>query len=800
MLGGTLSAALGLSYVLQAQMSRHLTDKILDSQTQRIREKVDRFDTTLRHAEASVVRYASLLSSDRDPVVASAERFDQVFRRDPDGSWRVPRQHFDPRQDANAWIPPDVPLNEANKRFYLQALEITRDFGQGALRDPLVNSWMLPLINGMTAYWPSKPDYLYNAASNLDYRKTPWVTLTDPAVNPRGEPRWVGPEYDPAAKDWSISVVAPFTHAGRWAGAVGHDMVVSRLLGNLFDVTDGKGSALSQPLFVANAKGSLLALPGRVPRPGDRIPSHYFSLLAGSSRQGALRVIPDGTNYLVVAAIPTLKANLFYSVDGSWLRRSVQKELLGLQVGQGLFVLLAVGAVGGLALRDLQSRRQQQLLLEERNRDLSEQARRDPLTNLPNRLGLIERASESIDRANRNGSDLLVIFLDLDRFKFVNDSMGHDCGDALLQAVADRLRSLLRSTDTISRLGGDEFVLIIEDLDDQFDAAHIAEKLLRAFEEPLMSGGQSIFVTPSIGISIFPEDGREIDTLMRQADLAMYAVKARGRNGWKFFAEEMNQEVQERLQLERDIRRALERGEFCLYYQPQWLIDRSCITGWEALLRWQHPERGLLLPELFIPVAEDNGMIRELGIFVLRQACLEAVSWQQQGLGRFSVSVNLSVRQFEQDDLLQLMDEVLTETSLDPSLLELEITESLMLQNPDLTLKTLNLLRLQGIRVAIDDFGTGYSSLSYLSNLPIDRLKIDRTFVLSSLETSNSSVIIEAVISLAGSLGMSTIAEGVETDAQRRFLRLQGCEQIQGFLMGRPMPSSEIAAYLGTCV
>jgi len=796
LLGGTLAGTLLLTHVLQSQMNRHLADKLLDSQTQRIRETVDRFDATLRHAEGSVQRYAALLSSNRDPIPAPAERFEQLLQRDPDGSWRVPRQRFDPLQDANAWVPPDVPLTEANRRFYVRALEVTRSFGQGALRDPLVNSWILPLINGMTAYWPSKPSYVYDASSTLDYRQTPWVTLTDPKVNPRGEPRWVGPEFDPAAKDWSLSVVAPFFRDGRWAGSVGHDMVVSRLMEHLFSSRKQGDTALSQPLFVAASNGELLALPGRVPGPGERIPSRFLPLLMPQGRTRALRVSADGSDYLVVASIPTLNASLFYRVDGAWLQRTVQRELVGLQLGQGLFVLLVVGSVTALAFKDGQSRRQQQELLESRNRDLSEQARCDPLTNLPNRLGLIERAQESLERARRNGSDLLVVFLDLDQFKVVNDSLGHSSGDALLQGVAERLRSTLRSTDTVARQGGDEFVLIIEDLDDQFDAAHFAEKLLRAFEQPLLLDGQPLRVTPSIGISLFPGDGADIETLMRKADIAMYAVKGSGRNGWMFFAEEMNQEVQERLQLERDIRQAIDRREFRVYYQPQWRIDRSAITGWEALLRWEHPQRGLLRPDQFIAVAEETGMIRDLGRQVLGIACQEAVRWQRDGLGRFSVSVNLSARQFDQDNLLQEVEEALRVSGLQPELLELEITETVMLTNPEKTMKMLNLLRLQGIRVTIDDFGTGYSSLSYLSMLPIDRLKIDRSFVSSSLDEGSGSVIVEAVISLARSLQLGTIAEGVETDAQRRFLRLQGCEEIQGFLVGRPMPGEAIDAFL----
>lgn len=258
----------------------------------------------------------------------------------------------------------------------------------------------------------------------------------------------------------------------------------------------------------------------------------------------------------------------------------------------------------------------------------------------------------------------------------------------------------------------------------------------------------------------------------------------------------MNQAVMERLQLERDIRRGLDEQEFCVYFQPQWSIDGRLITGWEALVRWNHPQRGLLMPSVFIPVAEETGMIRELGHYVLKTACLEAARWQREGIGSFTVSVNISAHQFEQKNMLQIIEDALNSSGLPAELLELEITESVMLKDPDKTLQLLNVLRMRGVHVAIDDFGTGYSSLSYLSTLPIDRLKIDRSFINSSLDKPSSSVIIEAVVSLARSLGMRTIAEGVETEAQRRFLRLQGCEEIQGYLMGRPMPAEAISTYL----
>jgi diguanylate cyclase (GGDEF)-like protein len=792
----TIVATLALSQYLQDQMARHLIDKVLVSQKLRIQEKVDRFDSTLRLAEASVMRYAALISDERY-VNLSVQPFTRTFQRHPDGSWRLPRSRFDPRLDANAWIPPDVPLTEDNQRFFLHALEVTRQFGQGALRDPLVNSWLLPLVNGMTAFWPTKPDYLYNADSRLDYRRTPWVTLTDPQRNPRGEPRWVGPEYDPAAHDWSISVVAPFRRHGRWAGSLGHDMVVSRLLANLFDPRDFSVSTLARPLFVAGVGGQLLAKPGAVPGRGERAPAAYLPLLAMPQRQGELSVLPRGSNYLVVASIPTLKARVIYRVDGGWLRQSVGRELLGLQLGQGLFVLLVVGSVIGMGVRDGQARRQQQRLLEQRNRELSELARLDQLTRLPNRLGLIESANRCLERARRRQCELLVAFLDLDRFKLINDSMGHSSGDALLQAVGERLRRTVRSTDTVARLGGDEFVVIIEDLDDYYDAGHVAEKLHQAFRDPVLIDGSPITISPSIGVSVFPDDGEDVETLMRQADMAMYEVKSKGRDGWMFFTEQMNRTIQERLTLERDMRIALERGEFHVVYQPQWELNSNRLTGWEALLRWDHPSRGPTPPEVFIPIAEDTGLIGKLGLLVLRTACQEAVRWQKEQLGTYGISVNVSARQFAVSDLENQVDQALAISGLDPCLLELEITESVMIENPRRTQELLNHFRRRGIRVAIDDFGTGYSSLSYLIRFPIDRLKIDRSFVASSLNDANGALIVEAVISLARALGVGAIAEGVETEEQRCFLQRQGCDQIQGTLLGPPMAAAAIADFLG---
>ncbi|MFO0017006.1 MAG: putative bifunctional diguanylate cyclase/phosphodiesterase [Synechococcaceae cyanobacterium] len=792
----TIAGTLSLSQYLQDQMARHLIDKVLASQKLRIQEKVDRFDATLRDAETSVRRFASLLSDPQTSLSPDAASFEATFQKHPDGSWRVPRQRFRPQQDANGWIPPDVPLTAENKRFFLRALQVTRQFGTGALRDPLVNSWALPLINGMTAYWPTKPDYLYNADAKLDYRRTPWVTLTDPRVNPSHAPRWVGPEYDPAARDWSLSVVAPFFRNGQWAGSLGHDMVVSKLLANLFDRGDLDATSFTSPMFVATRDGHLLAKPDGVPRQNEKAPPAYAAMLRRPERGRQLAVIPEGNDYLVVASISTLKAKVLYRVDGGWLRRNVGKELAGLQVGQSLFVLLVVGSVIGLGLKDTQARQQEQRLLRERNRDLSALARQDQLTSLPNRLGLLEQAQDSLERARRDQRELLVVFVDLDHFKLVNDSLGHNSGDALLKAVAQRLRQGVRRCDTVARLGGDEFVLLIENQADPIDADRLVAQLHQTFETPVLVEDAPLLVTPSIGVSVFPRDGDDIETLMRQADLAMYEVKSHGRNGWLFFTEEMNRSIQDRLRLERDLRRAMETDEFQLVYQPQWELEGNRLIGWEALLRWQHHERGPVAPDVFIPIAEDTGLINQLGQMVLRSACHEAASWQKRGFGQFGISVNLSARQFAVADLEDQVDRALRDSGLGAEFLELEITESVLMDNPRRTNELLRHLKGRGVHVAIDDFGTGYSSLSYLSSFPIDRLKIDRSFVASSLSDRSGALIVEAIISLARSLGMAAIAEGVETQDQLEFLRRHGCHQIQGYLLGRPMPASEIEGFL----
>lgn len=424
-------------------------------------------------------------------------------------------------------------------------------------------------------------------------------------------------------------------------------------------------------------------------------------------------------------------------------------------------------------------------------------ARHDHLTGLPNRLMFHERMQHALARAERNRNRLALVFIDLDRFKNINDSLGHFFGDQLLIQTAQRLRSSVRVSDTVARLGGDEFLVVLENVGDHNRCAQLLVNLHERLEQAYRIEEAVIHAPPSIGVALYPDDGADIVTLMRHADTAMYQVKAKGRNGWSFYAPRMNDEVQERIVLERDLRLALARGEFVLHYQPQWDLTNDCLFGWEALVRWQHPQRGLVPPDKFIPIAEETGLIVPLGDWVLETACREVRDWEQEGLGSYRIAVNLSARQFTQQALGERIEAVLAATGLAPGRLELEITESVLMEDADLTAGILQRLKQLGVTIAIDDFGTGYSSLAYLKAFPVNKLKIDRSFVRDIVSDPNDAAIVSAIISMARSMGLVTIAEGVESEAQRDFLMAQGCQELQGYLFGRPMSASAVRSFFG---
>ncbi len=417
----------------------------------------------------------------------------------------------------------------------------------------------------------------------------------------------------------------------------------------------------------------------------------------------------------------------------------------------------------------------------------------DALTNLPNRSLLLDRLSQALVFANRAGSQVAVMLIDLDRFKNINDSLGHDVGDKIIVEVARRLAFAVRAGDTIARLGGDEFVVIWPDIANENAAAIMAQQILEALSRPMTMQGHEFYPTGSIGISMFPRDGHDGQTLLKNADTAMYRAKDAGRNNFQFYAHEMNSRALDRLKLESGLRRALERGEFMLHYQPQMELSGGRIIGVEALLRWQPPGQAMVYPGDFIPVAEDTGLIVPIGEWVLRTACVQACAWRGRGeLPPLKMAVNLSARQFKQQDIVKTVSRVLEETGCRPQWLELEITESVIMESPEAAAEILQKLSDMGVHLSIDDFGTGYSSLSYLKRFPIDSLKIDRSFVRDITTDADDAAIAKAVIALAHSLKMKVIAEGVETLEQLEFLRAQRCDQVQGYYLSRPVPVDQI--------
>jgi diguanylate cyclase (GGDEF)-like protein len=418
---------------------------------------------------------------------------------------------------------------------------------------------------------------------------------------------------------------------------------------------------------------------------------------------------------------------------------------------------------------------------------LEHRAHHDELTGLANRTLFGDRVAVAIAHARRAGTHSAVLFLDLDRFKNVNDSLGHSVGNLLLQAVAKRLRGATRAEDTVARLGGDEFVVFLPQVAHPEEAATVAANILDEFEQPFALSGHRLFASPSIGIAVFPQDGQDADALLKNADTAMYRAKARGRRTFCAYDRSMNDHAHERLALEGRLHTAIERGELRLYYQPKVHLASGQMTGMEALLRWEHPELGLLEPAEFISLAEDSGLIVPVGEWALHEACRQNQAWADAGLPPLVVAVNLSLRQFQQQQIEDVTARILRATRLDPALLELEVTESLATQDTDAVRATLLDLREMGVRCSIDDFGTGYSGLSQLMQFPIDKLKIDKSFV-ATIDGDREAPIVVAVVALARGLGLEVIAEGVETAEQLERLRELGCDEMQGYLFSRPLP------------
>jgi len=437
-----------------------------------------------------------------------------------------------------------------------------------------------------------------------------------------------------------------------------------------------------------------------------------------------------------------------------------------------------------------------------RSREMAEKmahlAHHDALTDLPNRMLLNERFVQAIALARRHGRKTAILFLDVDRFKHINDSLGHEVGDKLLLSVATRLLACVRVSDTVCRQGGDEFLVLLPDIERPQDAARFAKKILTALALPHRIDAQDLHVTMSIGIGVYPDDGQDLDSVIKSSDTAMYHAKENGRNNYQFFTQDMNTRVVERLSTEASLRGALERGEFSLHYQPKINLKTGALTGTEALIRWLHPIRGTILPEQFISIAEDCGLIVPIGNWVLREACRQAKAWVDAGVEATPVAVNISAVQFRHKDFLEDVRGILAETGLEPGCLELELTESVLMRDEESTGSTLRGLKTLGVQLSVDDFGTGYSSLSYLTQFPIDTLKIDQSFVHKMLLNDNDASVISAVISMGKNLNQRVIAEGVETKEQLRFLQARQCNEGQGFYFCHPLNIEDFTKFVRT--
>ncbi len=419
----------------------------------------------------------------------------------------------------------------------------------------------------------------------------------------------------------------------------------------------------------------------------------------------------------------------------------------------------------------------------------------DALTNLPNRMLLQDRLSRMMMKAKRNRTYVAVLFLDLDRFKKINETLGHEIGDKLLLEVAKRLENSVRKSDTVARLGGDEFAVILDDLRDVKYVAVVARKFLQALSKPIIIQEYELYATSSIGISLYPDDSEDVDVLLRCADTALYRAKDAGKNNYQYYTADMNTRAFEFLLLESGLRKALDNNELEVFYQPLIDLETNTLLGMEALLRWRHPEKGMISPGDFIPLAEETGLIEPIGEWVLRAACTQNKEWQDAGYPPVKVSVNMSARQFNKKNITELIGDILQETGLSPEYLGIEITESVIMQDVKSTIAKLKKMHKMGITLSIDDFGTGYSSLSYLKLFPIDNLKIDQSFVFNITSDSTDAAIAASVILLAHSMNLKVVAEGVETQEQLEVLRRQGCDYVQGFLFSRPVAADEFVPF-----
>lgn len=767
--------------------------------------------------------------------------FDERMAVAEDGAWRNKKQSYDGSIEAGLFLPPDYQVTDETKRFYGKMFDIFEAFGASSNSEKTyTNVWFLDHQRSELIFDLGYPDFIYLMSPDTDYTSTDWMTLASPERNPSRETKWTPPLFDEVSRTWMVSTVHPLDIAGKWVGTLGQDVQL-RLLFDFIDSISDKYSG-EQHLLRDTQGGFILAGPWQQQLETqteqftiDPKETELLALLSqklSNSAQLMGEVHVDGSSYQAVAVniqpmnwayinlIPTraivaplvkmvylaalflvatvlVTTLLIHSVIGKTISKPIERLALRTRLfatGQkpqpisdwGCHEVNVLAQALDLMNEDLDR---------ETNR-LAYMATHDDLTRLPNRTLLEDRLEQVIAHTKRHNTRAAVLFLDLDQFKTINDSLGHSLGDKLLQLVADRISFQLREEDTVARFGGDEFVVIVSDFEHMQDVSNIAEKLLFVINQPYIIDGYDLSITSSIGISICPDDSNVAETLIQNADTAMYQSKKQGRNDYQFYTQDIHEIVLRKLQLEDALRKAVEEKQFVLYYQPKINLKSKKICGMEALIRWQHPDLGIVSPLEFIPLAEETGMIIEIGDWVTEEACLRMKTWSEQYPWLCTMAINLSARQFRQKDFTDQIGRVLIKTKVNSKIIDFEITESMIMDDVEAAITQLAELRGLGVSISIDDFGTGYSSLSYLKHLPADRLKIDKTFVKELVNDRDDQAITKSILALAQNLHLRVVAEGVEDAEQEQLLTEMGCDFAQGFYFSPPVPAAEMTALL----
>jgi len=827
-------------FIFYQSAKKTLLDNELSQLQYQIQLLADDVSSDVSSAEVSLENLAGLINRNiADANGSDIRRFEERIKKTKDGTWRNNLDTYNGSTQAGLFLPPDTQVTEDKKRFFGKMLTIFEAFGTSSnSKTMFMNTWFLGHERSELIFDVVNTDFVYMMAPDTDYTQTDWMTLASPERNVKREAKWTPPLYDPVLAEWIVSAIYPLDINEQWVGTLGHDIPLKSLF-NLLESISNKYEGNYH--FLKDAQGQfIVAGPWQeeleeqterfVPDENEASLlsalsepfSNRTSILSEVQFQGesyqaiALKIRPMNWTYLNLVptneilsplvnlllrgALALVITVLLISVlINTSVRRMIAKPIQKLVEREHTRSLLSDNepepfvSWGSNELSELAS------TLDLMHEDLEKETERiaflathDELTKLPNRTLLNDHLELAITHTQRSNTKAAVLFIDLDQFKVINDSFGHQFGDKLLKCVAERISAELRKGDTVARFGGDEFVVVLTEIKELIDVSHLAEKLLFVIKQPYYIDQNEFNITASIGISLCPDDSEQPETLIQSADTAMYQSKSIGRNAFQFYTKAIHEKVLRKHNLEEALRKALLDKQFILHYQPKIDLKTKQIFGVEALVRWKHPELGIVSPAEFIPLAEETGLIIDIGAWVLEEACQKIGQWSESYPWLTNMAINLSARQFQQEDFVTKIKSVLQNTQVDAGKIEFEITESLIMDNVNTAISILANIQILGISVSIDDFGTGYSSLSYLKHLPANALKIDRSFVSELASDEADQPIVRSILALAENLQLKVIAEGVEDEEQNIILTKMGCDYAQGYYYSRPLPANEL--------